>query len=278
MSSAYETPHPLVSTIVTGHFIQGSGYTAWRSHGTDDWLLIRTMSGMGRFGFKGGEILAEPGDWVLLRPGTLHDYGVEPSLKRWELLWTHFQARTHWLPLLSWPVIDRGLMRLRIGDSSLDTKATSRFLQTHQLATGSLRGRDQFAMNALEEVLLWCDQSNAIEKPKIDPRVREGIDYLIRSLHEQPTISDAADAVGLSVSRFAHLFKTETGTTPQQFLERLRIERAAELLRRTTFSIKQIATAVGFNSPFYFSLRFKARMRLSPKAFREAGPDDQMSQ
>jgi AraC family transcriptional regulator of arabinose operon len=273
-----ETPHPLVSTIVTGHFNQGSGYRAWRTRGTDDWLLIRTMSGMGRFGFTGGEIFAEPGDWVLLRPGTLHDYGVEPSLKRWELLWTHFQARVQWLPLLSWPVIDRGMMRLRITDSTLDAKATDRFLQTHQLATGSLRGRDQFAMNALEEVLLWCDQSNLRDKPGVDSRVQEAIDYFIRNLHEKPTITDASETVGLSVSRFSHLFKSETGTTPQQFLEGQRIERAAQLLLRTTFSIKQIATAVGFDSPFYFSLRFKSRMRQSPKAFRDSAPDDQMSQ
>ena len=50
----------------------------------------------------------------------------------------------------------------------------------------------------------------------------------------------------------------ETGETPQHYLESLRMRRAADLLLRTGFSIKQIAAATGFESPFYFSQRFKA--------------------
>jgi len=96
------------------------------------------------------------------------------------------------------------------------------------------------------------------------------MDYLIQHLHEKPTMTETADHVGLSVSRLAHLFKSETGNTPQRFLEGKRIDRAAQLLLRTTFSVKQIASAVGFDSPFYFSLRFKERTKQSPKAYRQS--------
>jgi len=264
-----ETPHADVSTLVTGHFHKQSGYDAWRSQGTRDWLLVYTIGGKGRFGYGKGEIIAEPGDWVLLRPGTLHDYGVESTLKEWVLLWAHFQPRDHWLPLLGWPSVHRGLMKLRISDPALALKAFDRFHQTHHLATSPLRGRDLFAMNALEEVLLWCDQSNTQAHAGIDPRIGEAMDFLIQNLHEKLSINEAAEKVGLSVSRLAHLFKSETGTTPQRFLEGKRLDRAAQLLQRTTFSIKQIATAVGFDSPFYFSLRFKEKMQLSPKTYRE---------
>jgi len=265
-----ETSHDDVLTIMTGHFSQASGYSAFRSKGTRDWLLIYTESGKGRFGFGRGELVAEPGDWVLLRPGTLHDYGVESSLKQWKLLWAHFQPRAHWLSLLAWPMVHRGLMKLTIPDAAVREKAVSRFLQAHQLATGTLRHRDLLAMNALEEVLLWCDQANVQANPgDVDSRVRDAMDYLVQNLHHKLTQNDVASHVGLSVSRFAHLFKTETGRTPQQFLEAQRLDRAAQLLLRTTFSVKQIATEVGFDSPFYFSLRFKSRVKLSPKAFRQ---------
>ncbi|CAN5510544.1 helix-turn-helix domain-containing protein [soil metagenome] len=270
MTAPLETEHLDVLTIVTGHYRQTSGYSAYRSKGTRDWLLVYTVGGKGRFGFGRGEITTEPGAWVLLRPGTLHDYGVESSLKQWELLWAHFQPHAHWLPLLVWPAVNRGLMKLRISDAAISEKAVARFFQAHQLATGSLRQREMLAMNALEEVLLWCDQSNAqSQPPDIDPRTRDAMDYLVQHLHEKLTLDDVAAHVGLSVSRFAHLFKAETGQTPQQFLEAHRLGRAAQLLLRTTFSVKQIASAVGYDSPFYFSLRFKARLRLSPKAFRQ---------
>ncbi len=269
MPDRYQTPHLDVTTLVTGHFHQKSGYSAWRDRGTNDWLLIYTVSGKGRFGYPGGELIAEPGDWVLLRPGTLHDYGVESSLKDWDLLWAHFQARTHWLPLLRWPAAHQGLMRLQIADAAVATRAVDRFFQAHQLAIGAQPSRDMLAMNALEEVLLWCDQSNSLGPRAIDPRVQSAMNYLVQNLHEKLTLNSAADFVGLSVSRFSHLFKAETGRTPQQFLESQRLDRAAQLLQRTNFSIKQIAMAVGFDSPFYFSLRFKAKLKASPKAYRD---------
>ncbi len=266
--------HIDATSLTTGLFHQTSGYSAWRPHGTRDWLLIYTVGGKGRFGYGSGEILAEPGDWVLLRPGTLHDYGVEASLKNWNLLWAHVLPREHWLPLLGWPVVNPGLMRVTLADKTIAGRAFNRFLEAHQLATGPLRGRELLAMNALEEVLLWCDQSNAQSGPRVDPRIAEAMDYLIQHLHEKPTIPETADKVGLSVSRLAHLFKSETGITPQRFLEARRIDRAAQLLQRTNFSIKQIAQAVGFDSPFYFSLRFKAMMKRSPKSYRQAQRTD----
>jgi AraC family transcriptional regulator of arabinose operon len=271
MAISTETPHAAVLHVVSGHFNEESGYRAYRSGGTKDWLLIYTVSGLGRFGYAGGETVAAPGDWFLLRPGTLHDYGVEASLKQWELLWAHFHPRPHWLPWLNWPSVRGGLMRLQIPGPEPRQKVLGRFFDVHRHTTGSLRQREMFAMNALEEVLLWCDQHNPEQAAStIDERVREAMAFLERNLANKILLDDLADAVGLSVSRLSHLFKAETGQSPQQYLERTRIDRAAELLQRTTFSIKQIAAAVGFDSPFYFSLRFKARTKKSPKAFRES--------
>ena len=76
MKHAPETPHVTVLNLLTGHFRETSGYRAFRRRGVDDWLLVYTVSGLGRFGHPAGELTARPGDWVLLKPGTLHDYGV----------------------------------------------------------------------------------------------------------------------------------------------------------------------------------------------------------
>jgi AraC family transcriptional regulator of arabinose operon len=268
-----ETPHADVLHVMSDHFHKTSGYGAYRTAGTRDWLLIYTVSGLGRFGYPGGELIASPGDWVLLRPGTLHDYGVESTLKQWELLWAHFHPRTHWLAWLNWPVVHGGLMKLHIADAAASQKVLERFFDVYRLSNGSLRQRETFAMNALEEVLLWCDHHNPEQAAStIDSRIREAMDFVATNLSKKILLDDIADAVGLSVSRLSHLFKAETGQSPQQYLEHCRIDRAAEMLLRTTFSIKQIAAAVGFESPFYFSLRFKARTKKSPKAFRESLP------
>jgi AraC family transcriptional regulator of arabinose operon len=253
--------------LITGHFHEGSGYRIVRREGVGDWLLIATLSGKGRFGHAGGEFIAGPGDWILIRPGTLHDYGVESTQRQWELLWAHFQPRAHWLPWLNWPAIAPGLMRLPLAD----TRIMDRLRDVDNLLTGDLRRREAYAMNALEALLLDCDRHNPIaETSRYDERIRRAMDFLERNLAEKITLADIARAVGLSPSRLAHLFREQSGQTPQHYLEALRMQRATELLERTGFSIKQIAAATGFESPFYFSQRFKARTGKSPTIFRAA--------
>lgn len=70
MPERAEREHPQVAHIVTGHFHETAGYDNRRAHGTSDWLLVATAGGGGRFGHTGGELTTEPGDLVLLRPGT----------------------------------------------------------------------------------------------------------------------------------------------------------------------------------------------------------------
>ena len=254
-----------VIELLVGHFHQGSGYRVVRRDGVGDWLLIATVSGRGQFAHAGGELVTEAGDWVLIRPGTPHDYGVEASLKRWELVWAHFQPRPHWLPWLDWPVVGPGLARLSIGDGN----AMDRFREVNRLFAGDLRRSEAFAMNALEALLLECDRQNPLAAMSgYDQRIRRAMDYLDRNLSRKIALADIAAAVGLSTSRLSHLFREQSGQTPQQHLEGLRMQRAAELLRRTGFSIKQISDAVGFDNQFYFSQRFKARSGQSPSTFR----------
>ncbi len=272
-----ETPHTAVAQIATGHFSEKTGYAAWRTHGTDDWLLIATLGEQGRFGHESGQIVTETGDMVLLRPGTRHDYGVAREASAWELLWAHFQPRAHWHEWLNWPEAAPGLMCLSLRDMALREKAIARFFDAHHQAAGALRQREPFALNALEEVLLWCDLQNPLseqQSPPLDGRVREAMDYLCRNLQEKITLDTLAAVSGLSVSRLAHLFRAQVGTTPQQFLEMQRLSRAKQLLELTPRTIQSIASEVGFDNPFYFSLRFKQHTGLSPRDYRRraSGP------
>jgi AraC family transcriptional regulator of arabinose operon len=260
---------PPVPRLVTGHTRDSRGDEVWDEHGHADWLLVYTLSGRGRFGHAYGEILCLAGDVVLIRPHTMHDYGAVPPPADWETVWAYFHPRPEWYPWLYWPQVAPGVMRLRLGDPGLSTKVVSRLLDMHHLATGALPLRDAFALNALEEALLWCDLENPdSEQSHLDPRVRRAMDYLCRNLSNAITLEMLAETIGLSVSRLAHLFREHVGMTPQQFLEHHRLSRARQLLERTPHSIQAIAAAVGFDNPFYFSLRFKRQTGLCPRDYR----------
>lgn len=269
MAELPDTPYQPTRSLLTGHFHEQSGYRAIRRQGSGDWLLILTLDGQGRFGHAGGELLTSPGDWVLLRPGTPHDYGVEPQLQRWELLWAHFQPRADWFAWLGWPEAAKGLMRLRIaGDARQEL--TAQFLRVHELLGSQRRHAEALALNALEALLLGCDaQQDQQAAPNQDPRIARALDYLELHMAEKILIEDVAAAVGLSASRLAHLFRQHTGQSIQQHLELRRMQVAAELLRRTGFPIQQVAATTGFDSPFYFSRRFAQWAGLSPLAFRQ---------
>jgi len=78
---------------------------------------------------------------------------------------------------------------------------------------------------------------------------------------------DRARGMFIAVS-LSPKFRAFFGETPHQFVIRLRLERAADRLRRTDYSVTDVALAVGFESPAHFSRAFKTRFGCSPRAYR----------
>jgi two-component system response regulator YesN len=84
-------------------------------------------------------------------------------------------------------------------------------------------------------------------------------------------LPDVADHVGLSASYFSSIFSHGVGETFVEYLTKLRIERAKELLRTTNMYLYEIAEAVGYNDPHYFSTAFKRVAGHSPSDYRKPG-------
>ena len=72
----------------------------------------------------------------------------------------------------------------------------------------------------------------------------------------------------MSRSTLMRVFRKATGQTPIEYLVRLRIQRAMELLRTTDRTITEIAMDVGFNDSNYFARQFRRLTDRSPRAFR----------
>ena len=75
--------------------------------------------------------------------------------------------------------------------------------------------------------------------------------------------------MNVSYSNFRKLFKEFTGVSPALYQQDLRLQRAKELLTTTDLSIKQIAYQLRFESPDYFSSKFKIKTGMKPSDFRE---------
>lgn len=88
------------------------------------------------------------------------------------------------------------------------------------------------------------------------------------SLEVDLTIQQVAEELGVSYSNFRKLFKEFTGISPALYQQDLRLQRAKELLATTTLSIKEIAYRLRFDSPDYFSSKFKIKTGKKPSEFR----------
>ena len=85
-----------------------------------------------------------------------------------------------------------------------------------------------------------------------------------QSLESNLTIQHVAEEMGVSYSNFRKLFKEFTGLSPATYQQELRLLRAKELLSTTDLTVKEIAYRLNFESPDYFSAKFKAKMGCKP--------------
>lgn len=98
--------------------------------------------------------------------------------------------------------------------------------------------------------------------------ITKTIDYIDENLFGDLTLEGFANRCNLSVSRFKHRFKEETGIPPAEYIIRRKMEQARKLMDDGTFSIKNIAYDLGFSSPAHFSTVFRQYNGCSPSGYR----------
>ncbi len=93
--------------------------------------------------------------------------------------------------------------------------------------------------------------------------------YMKENITSSIAVDDIAAACGLSESQFARRFKKTVGVTPADYLQRLRIEKACNILRETSDSITEVAFSLGFSSSQYFSTVFKRYTGITPYNYKK---------
>ncbi|MDF2067472.1 Ada metal-binding domain-containing protein [Bacillus sp. Cr_A10] len=102
--------------------------------------------------------------------------------------------------------------------------------------------------------------------------VKNIITLLVNHYKQKIVLKDIADQVGLSPYYLERLFKQETSETPRTYLEKIRIDKAAYLLKSTKMSNLEICYEVGFQSPSNFYKVFRSLNNCSPSEYRKVIP------
>ena len=111
-------------------------------------------------------------------------------------------------------------------------------------------------------------QLSAVDSQDSQFVVNAAIDYMRNHLDEPFSVGKLVNHIGYGRSRLFELFRANTGMTPNDYLRRMRLEAARELLANTSRPVTEIAFKVGFNSSQYFSTVFLQYTGVTPTGFR----------
>ncbi len=105
-----------------------------------------------------------------------------------------------------------------------------------------------------------------------DDEQRRRIEAVAAQLRESPLLpsnEELAAENGFSTGHFIRIFKSYIGCTPHRYALQCRLEKARELLKSTPLTVREVAYAVGFEDPQYFSRLFRADTGMSPREYRQ---------
>lgn len=156
----------------------------------------------------------------------------------------------------------RSLPRLFTGDDTLRHLLTDAFY--------SLSSEDSFDRFSGEQQLV-CALIRMIRLAEHPParkpdRIGEAITFIHDHIAEPISLEDAAAACSLSLSRFKVCFRQETGVTPREYINQLKIRQAQRLLD-AGHSVTDAAMAMDFTTPNYFSVLFKKYTSMTPSEY-----------
>ncbi|WP_379134280.1 AraC family transcriptional regulator [Paenibacillus sp. sgz500958] len=240
-----------------------------------DYYLIHTVLD-GKGIFQSGNVTKEcsPGDTFVIYPGSLFSYQAD-KINPWHYAWVALQgAETEgfltniglWreLPLLHTEDI--------IGISSLYEKIRMSFRQSPYPVLESLE-----AAGWMRLLLHRLGTSNSGDHPPqskelpemVDRQIAQAIRWISLQYHQQISIDQLASTLGYHRAHLSKAFKQKTGLSPKQYLMKVRMEKAKELLGGR-LTIEQISSAVGFNDALYFSRQFHKWSGMPPTDYRNA--------
>lgn len=103
---------------------------------------------------------------------------------------------------------------------------------------------------------------------EIDHRVKMVIRFIEVNGDRQLSLNEIAQSINVSPWHLCRLFKMATGTSVNQYLLGLRMQKAKELLETTCLRVKEIMNQVGIRDESHFARTFKKLYRVSPSQHR----------
>ncbi len=236
----------------------------WGPATRDHYLIHYIASGKGIFNYQNQSYSLCSGEMFLIFPGQIASYSAD-SADPWEYYWVGFNGTealrlvnlsgfTKETPVLKLPDIDEiKPLLLNIYQKSGYSPASEAEM------TGNLYIFLSKLMRAQDENRLSYDLRDYLA---------QALRFIQHNFADSISVSDIASFVGISRSQLYRAFIEFFNISPNEYLQKYRLNEACSLLRDGSLSISAVASSVGYADPLYFSRVFKKRKGLTPSEYR----------
>lgn len=264
--------------LINGLFITRMGFYPRALHhyynrpaGISQVILLYCTDGRGWVQVPTGRVVMQAGDVFLLAPGTPHSYGADAD-NPWTIHWFHLSGRH--CPETVQAIMEAhetGPQSVRVGFSDERTVLFDRIFDTFLggYSTSNLLYANLTLPFYLASFILPVAFQPKTPVNEMANPTNKAIVFMQKSLSEAITLDNIAQAAHLSTSFFSRKFKQDTGYTPIEYFNHLRIQKACQLLHFSDLRINEVASQLGIDDPFYFSRLFKKQMGVSPIDYRK---------
>lgn len=235
-----------------------SDYKVIRRQGRVDYHFLMVVNGSGH-AYCNNEIHSlKKGELVIYSPSEIQEYDFIAGTTT---MWVHFCGR------IIGEIFEELGLKSGVYDASGNNFIYSSFAS--MIRNFNCSERLKFSNADLLELLYnISDLKNEASQNKYNEIILPVLAYINENYNKKITVSELADKIGYSKSRFSHIFSDITGTTPVKYQNEIRLKTACEYLSSTNLTIKNIAISCGFNDPLYFCRIFKKKYNMTPGEFR----------
>ncbi len=240
-----------------------------RYAGRNDYQLIYICEGQCVVTLDGTVQIAYPGDCILYRPGEAQDYLLAKKVKP-HTYWIHFNGEV--CQKLFGTLLLQNVHIIKAEQNREVEHLISRVCQYYNL---EVPNRELICSGMMQTILALLSNELYKGNPHTGEKGKDKVSEVISHIKMVPnlniTVSECADFCKMSKVHFSRFFKQITGMPPVQFVLKIRIDRAKELLDFTDKPIAEIAEACGFPDQNYFARTFKKITGMSPTQYRNVG-------
>lgn len=262
-SYAYETDTTFGYKINScGHIFAQNGRIIDRPEGRNDWLLFYVAKGSEKFTLN-TTVTANEGSFIIYKPNERQKHECITKSTS-EFYYVHFTT-------------DEAMFDFNLKSSTLyqvepSTEICNMFEKIIKETQGKRYNYHKLCVFQLLSLLSTLERK-LMHESETETRYDDKMAYIIQQMnleYQNPrSLEEYADLCNMSKYHFLRVFEEITGSTPIEYRNQIRIERAKTLLEDTSLPIQEIAATVGYSSATYFCDAFKKAVGMSPKKFRD---------